>query len=281
MKYMANYFTEKEDLLLIIKSIIPNPKNIKKYSTGWTNIVLEVTNDNNESFIFRFPRNDFFSKQIEKDVIACNFLKEKIKNFKTINPTIYFDKNNRPFSMHKKVEGETLTNKINSLNDSDKNRIIKEIATFFAQVHSIEVIEKDIQKELTIRLSKFLNDLAKVDDNYYDYSMQKELEEDENSDKLVFVHGDLNIGNIILNESNDIVAFIDFAFFGLSDIYLDLSRISCRVDDVFLDKLIEEYEKLVNIKIDRNKIEKRNKMWKYIEEQYIEYIKNYHPEIEL
>ncbi len=275
------FFTEKENLKYIIDTILPNSKNIKKYSTGWTNIVLEATDIDNNCFIFRFPRNNFFSKQIEKDVLANKFLKSKIADFKTIDLNIKYDDKKRPFSIHKKIEGESLTNKINLLTFDEKCKIIKEIAEFLSKIHSIKFNLKKIPEKLNIRLSRFLNDLAKVDDNYYDYSMQQEMEIEENESPLVLVHGDLNIGNILLDENNEIVAFLDFAFFGLSDIYSDLSRISCRVDDEFMDILIKNYEKINNIVIDKNKIERRNKMWKYVEEQYIIYMKKYFPEIEL
>ncbi len=275
------FFTEKENLKDIINTILPSPKNIKKYSTGWTNIVMEATDKNNECFVFRFPRNDFFSKQIEKDVIANNFLKSKINAFKTIDLNIKYDSKARPFSIHTKIEGESLTNRLNYLKFDEKCKIIKEIAEFLSKVHSIKVNLNEIPDKLNVRLSHFLNELAKVDDNYYDYSLQQEMEKEENESNLVFVHGDLNIGNILLNENNEIVAFLDFAFFGLSDIYSDLSRISCRVDDEFMDLLIKFYEEINNIVIDKDKLEKRNKMWKYVEEQYIIYMKKYFPEIEL
>ena len=103
---------------------------------------------------------------------------------------------------------------------------------------------------------------------------------DENKE-LVFVHGDLNIGNIILDDNDDIVAFIDFAFASLSERYSDLSRISCRVNTEFLNDILTTYEKISNHKINPEKIAQRNKMWNYIEEQYIIYMKNNFPEIKV
>ena len=73
----STFFVENEDLLSIINSNFKKIDNIKKISTGWTNIVFEIKN-NNISYILRFPRNDFFSKQIEKDIIINQFLKNEI-----------------------------------------------------------------------------------------------------------------------------------------------------------------------------------------------------------
>lgn len=275
------FFTEQEDLKIVMDSVLPNAKNLKKYSTGWTNIVIEATGEGNNCLIFRFPRNDFFSKQIEKDVLANKFLKSKINNFKTIDLNIRYDEKGRPFSVHKKINGESLTNRLNFLKSEEKEKIIKEIAEFLFKIHSIKVNLNEIPEKLNVRLSHFLNELAKVDEDYYDYSLQKEMEKEENETPLVFVHGDLNIGNIILNEKNEIVAFLDFAFFGLSDIYSDLSRISCRVGEKFMDLLVKHYENIADIIIDRSKLKRRGKMWEYVEEQYIVYMKKYFPEIEL
>ena len=270
-------FTERENLNAIIKIELQDEiiLNINKISTGWTNIVFDVETVNG-NYIFRFPRNEFFSKQIEKDVVANNFLKQKL-NLKTVDMKLCSN-NNRHFSVHTKIEGTPLTNKINTLTQQEKDKITKEIAEFYYKLHSINI--NTIPEKCKIRLSDFLIELAKVDDNYYDYGDLLELQKDEENN-LVFVHGDLNIGNIILNENNEICAFIDFAFTGLSDIYCDLSRISCRVDGDFLSSILEHYEHFANMELDKTKIKNRNKMWKYVEEQYIVYMKNEFPEIEV
>ena len=101
-KIIQNFFTEREDLESIIKEELKDKNiiNIDKISTGWTNIVLNVKTDNGEEYIFRFPRNDFFASKIEKDVLANNFLKDKL-NLKTVDMKLSCNKN-RPFSVHKK-----------------------------------------------------------------------------------------------------------------------------------------------------------------------------------
>ena len=271
------FFRESENLENIIKDYFSDAKIVNKISTGWTNIVLEFAS-NNTKYIARFPRNNLFSTVIEKDVIANQFLKKSI-NLKTADMQLYHDKKfHRPFSIHKKIDGKPLTEKLAFLTPIERKRIAQDIAVFYNTLHNIDI--NTIPEKLKTRLSDFIIGIASVDDNYYDYSDNELLKEDENKE-LVFVHGDLNIGNILLDDNNNIVAFIDFAFASLSERYSDLSRISCRVDNEFLNDILTAYEKISNYKINPEKIAQRNKMWNYIEEQYIIYMKNNFPEIKV
>jgi len=199
-------------------------------------------------------------------------------NLKTVDMNIAYD-NNRPYSIHKKVPGIALTERINFLSKNKVDEIAKNIALFYTTIHNISF--NKIPNEIKdVKLSKFLIELSKVDDDYYDYSELITLETKENEES-VLVHGDLNIGNILLDENDDITAFIDFSFVSLSTRCADLSRISCRISTEFLNKIISEYEKLNGILIDSKEIKRCINMWKYVEEQYVIYMKKFHPEIQL
>lgn len=277
MRENLTFFTESEDLQSILNENFNNAEVIRKISTGWTNIVLEFKSNNTE-FIARFPRNSIFSKAIKRDVVANQFLRKKI-NLKTTDMDIYYDKKfNRPYSIHKKIKGHSLTERLPYLTPNKSKKITEDIALFYSNMHNISI--NDIPDILKTRLSDFIIDIANVDDNYYNYEDNELLKKDEEKE-LVFIHGDLNIGNILLNDDDDVIAFIDFAFVSLSERYSDLSRISCRVNSDFLNNILTTYEKINNYKIDYEKIKQRNKMWSYIEEQYIIYMKNNFPEIEV
>ena len=65
MGFAVKYFTVNDDFKTIIEKEVGEVKSIHQISTGWTNFVYDVKTSNNE-YIFRFPRNDFFSDVLEK-----------------------------------------------------------------------------------------------------------------------------------------------------------------------------------------------------------------------
>lgn len=272
----STFFTENEDLYGIISKKINNiDKNFSIISSGWTNIVVDVIS-NNENFIIKLPRDQFWSDCIEKDAIISNFISKNFSNFKTANAKIFYD-DNRPFIVYKKIEGITLTEVFSSLTKEELEKIAKNIANIFYQLHSISIDKlPDVAKN---KFYDFITQLPKINEKEYDFSLFDGMLEDENNEKQVFIHGDLNIGNILLDDDKNIKAIIDYAFSGISDIYTDLARIFCRTSEKFLDIILKEYEKIANIQLNMQKIENRKKMWAYIESEYMKFMKVYHPEI--
>lgn len=272
----STFFTENEDLYGIISKKINNiDKNFSIISSGWTNIVVDVIS-NNENFIIKLPRDQFWSDCIEKDAIISNFISKNFSNFKTANAKIFYD-DNRPFIVYKKIEGITLTEVFSSLTEEELEKIAKNIANIFYQLHSISIDKlPDVAKN---KFYDFITQLPKINEKEYDFSLFDGILEDEKNEKQVFIHGDLNIGNILLDDDKNIKAIIDYAFSGISDIYTDLARIFCRTSEKFLDIILKEYEKIANIQLNMQKIENRKKMWTYIESEYMKFMKVYHPEI--
>ncbi len=272
-----NYFTTNDNFDTIISNVLKsNNFSYTIIPTGWTNIVLDIKIGKNE-YIAKLPRNDFWSKQIIKDCNISNFVKNTL-HINTPEMIIYYDKN-RPFSIHKKIQGTPLTNKIKTLNTKDKQKIARQLAKYISNLHIFNTqLLPDYCKQY---FTDFLSEMTTLSNNYEMKYFEQLFEDRNDKQNLVFSHNDLNIGNILLNDDNDITAIIDWSFAGICDIYTDLSVISCRSDNFFYQQFIKEYENIRNIKLDINKLQNRIDLREHIEKVYIQYMKEKHPDIEV
>lgn len=270
---MQNYFSLDEDFNKIIETSLKGKEinSITPISTGWTNIVFEVgTNDGN--YFFRFPRDDFWIRTIVKDCEFSNYI-----NGKTSFNTVLLKQqsnNNRAFSIHKKIEGKPLSEKMDSLNSDEIKHVSHEIADFMVQLHNIDFDKNSIFKinNIGLNLVDFLDELIEkhlsVDDKVfwkYDEFIKK--------DNVCLVHGDFNPGNIILDDNNHISAIIDFGFAGFGNKYFDISRIIGRLPDGFKNEIIASYENLSNSKLDYNVLNDEIDIWSKIDSGYINYMR--------
>lgn len=271
-----SYFTQQDNFLEIIKQHLPNivEDSVEFIKTGWTNVVI-CASDGENSFFFRFPRNTFFAKMMLKDHAFCNFMKDKV-SFQFPNITIFYHEG-RPFSMHKKIQGWTLTERFKFLSRQTMTNLAYDIATFIRELSQVD--PKSLPPTCNMPVSEFLDQLSTVDGAGYDLSQHNILKILENRKQVV--HGDLNPGNILLDEKDRMVGVIDFAFAGISNNYVDLSRIIGRSDVAFEKPMVEAYEKVMQEPVDLGRVKEVIRMWDYVEQQYILYIRRNHPEIQL
>lgn len=268
-----NYFTLDEDFETIIKNALPDKtiRSITSVTTGWTNIVYEVcTNDGD--FFFRFPRDDFWIRTIVKDYEFAKFIYGKT-DFNTVKLELLYN-NNRPFSMHKKIEGTVLASKMDTMSPSEVKIIANDIAKFMYQLHSIEFNPNEIFTidNIGLKLTDFLDELLNV-------HVAKEDMEFWNHDEFIkkdhscLVHGDLNSSNIILDENNHIAAVIDFGFGGFGNPYFDIARIIGRCPENFKEEIIKSYENISNAKLEYPVLDDEIDIWTNIDNAYINYMR--------
>ncbi len=268
---MKKYFADDDNFIDIILSHFPRTKNMLQVQTGWTNYVYKVCTDNG-TYFFRFPRNQFFADALEKEYNMVQFIKGKI-SIKTPDFTMFYN-NERPYTIHKELEGQSLSECYCSLTDDEKQQLAKDICNLLDDFYKIN-LDKNIAS--LQKVSNFLDNLSLVSQNGYNLSKHDKLKELENQ-HLVFSHGDFNPGNLIL-KNNKLEAIIDFSFSGISNELLDLSRLIGRCPSDFAPLLLTEYQK--HNKINTENVNLLVQMWQYVEEKYILYIKQNHPSIVL
>ena len=89
------------------------------------------------------------------------------------------------------------------------------------------------------------------------------------------MHGDLNLGNILLDKNDKMIGVIDFCFAGTGNPNMDVARIVSRPAP-------EEFEETFLSQFDNSEEINRMKIaWKNIDNGYAEHIRAHFPEINL
>lgn len=267
---MVKFFTTEDSLDRIIEETFPNKKILetKHILTGWTNIVIEVLTDSG-SYFFRFPRNPFWSRMIVKDATVCNFVDGKT-SFYTPQMKLHYDSLGRPFSVHEKIEGYTLGDRIYHLSHTALTGVAYDVAKFIKELSGIDL--KEAPEKVKYPLSKFLHEL-----DYEHYSEHIDADHDfiKETELKNLVHGDLNLGNILLDENDKMIGVIDFCFAGTGNPEMDVARILSR-------PVPEEFEELFLAQFNETEdVGRMREAWKNIDKGYAEHIRSHFPEINL
>ena len=227
---MQTYFSLDEKFDVIIEKTLKekfnvnNIRSMEQISTGWTNIVYKVKADNG-NYYFRFPRDDFWEKTIVKDYEFAKFIHGKT-SFNTVDLKLGYN-NNRPFSIHKEIEGTALAEKMNELSQKDIEKIANQLAKFMHELHNIPYNENEIFtiNNIGLELQDFITELlekhvSKEDNEFW---LKNDFKTRPNDQCLV--HGDFNSSNVLLDDNNNVTAIIDFGFGGFGNKSQDISRI--------------------------------------------------------
>lgn len=267
---MRSYFLLTDSLDSIIANTLPEQKilNTRHIITGWTNIVIEVTTDSG-AYFFRFPRNPFWSRMIVKDAAVCNFVEGKTSYY-TPQMKLCRDTNGRPFSVHKKIEGYTLGDRIYHLSHTAITGVAYDIAKFIKELSNIDI--KDAPKQVQFPLSEFLHEL---DYEHYSKHIDRDHDYIKSTEKNKLVHGDLNLGNILLDQNDKVVGVIDFCFAGTGNPNMDVARMVSRpAPKEFESEFLSFFD-------DTEEISRMREAWKNIDNGYAEHIRTHFPEINL
>ena len=224
------------------------------------------------NFFFRFPRDNFWIRTIVKDYEFSKFINGKT-DFNTVQLQLLYDQG-RPYSMHKKIEGIPLSEKMDYISSNEVKIICNDISKFMYQLHNIDFKSEDIfkTKDIGLNLTDFLDELLNVhisNENKVFWKYDDFSKKEHNT----LVHGDLNSSNILLDKNNHISGIIDFGFGGFGNPYFDISRIIGRCPQNFKNEIIKDYEILNNKTLDLDILNKEIEIWNNIDNSYIKYMK--------
>ena len=80
---------------------------------------------------------------------------------------------NRPFSMHYKIPGRSLTQVMDAVTDVDRERIVADMALFLSELHHLPT--EILPASVTESLNDFLSGLATVHRGQYDLDYHHDL----------------------------------------------------------------------------------------------------------
>lgn len=275
---MKDYFLINEDFSKIIRNTLQKRTSAKEInrlspiSTGWTNIVYRVETDDG-NYYFRFPRDTFWERTIVKDHQFAQFVKGKT-SFNTVDLQLDYD-NSRPFSFHKEIPGTPLADKMNNLSPDDVEKVSRQIAQFMYELHNIDYKGSDIFSinNIGLNLNDFITELLDLHVSKQDKVFWNTNNFRLSNENYCLVHGDLNSSNVLLDESNNISAIIDFGFGGYGSKYFDISRIIGRCPESFKQAIINSYENIEQSKIDIKQLNNDINTWNNIDQGYINYMR--------
>lgn len=271
---MREFFTTSDPLDEIIAETMPEKKveSTKHILTGWTNIVIEVRTDKG-TYFFRFPRNPFWSRMIVKDAAVCNFVDGKT-NYYTPQMKLCYDSAGRPFSVHKKIEGYTLGDRIYHLSHTAITGVAYDTAKFIKELSGIDL--RGAPSEVKYPLSQFLHEL---DYEHYAKHIDADHAYIKATDGSRLVHGDLNLGNVLLDSNDRVVGVIDFCFAGTGNPNMDIARMLSRpVPAEFERAFLAQF---ADGSADLKEVGRMKVAWKNIDNGYAEHIRTHFPEINL
>lgn len=272
------FFTVDENFNEIIeKALIEdyddiNIVEINFISTGWTNIVFEVST-NKGNFFFRFPRDQFWERTIVKDYQFAKYINGKTA-FRTVELLLKEDKG-RPFSIHKKIDGIPLATKMDDLNKDEVKKVCKQIAQFMYEMHNLEFNPKEIFSidNIGLNLQDFITELLDLHVSREDIEFWSKENFKTEKEQCCLVHGDLNSSNVLLDENNNVSAIIDFGFGGFGNKYFDISRIIGRCPENYKDEIVNSYEQFEKENLNKEEVDRNIKIWNNIDSGYINYMK--------
>ena len=186
---------------------------------------------------------------------------------------------NRPFSVHKKIKGNSLTSQLDKLSPSEQVGIIEDLSQFLMELHALPA--STMPTEIKESLGDFLAGLATVHQGNYDLKKHDSLLlMEEQTSMPVIVHGDFHPGNVLVDNGH-VSGIIDFSFASVSDKHSDLGRFMGRSNPTLGGALIESYQAKTKHLCDPKKIQDVVDVFKYVEYKYVEYMQSNHPEIKI
>ena len=201
-----------------------------------------------DSLSIRLPNNERYALQVAREHVILPKLSQHLSfnipaPVRMGQPSQYFP---HPFSIYRWLPGKSVN--LLHLTDSDKERLAHDLAKFLKELHAIEAIEGpgpgkhnywrgahiNVYKEDAIR---YIDELNQLIDKDAAMSLLESACETKWEHEPVWVHGDLAVGNMLMEEGR-LTSIIDFGCTAVGDPACDLviawTYLSGRSREIFI-----------------------------------------------
>ncbi|HDR4905294.1 TPA: aminoglycoside phosphotransferase family protein [Bacillus cereus] len=245
-----------------IKEALPNLSihSYKQNEEGWDNVAVIV----NDELLFRFPRKQEYAMRIPLEKELCTILTQSLQEIEVPQYQLIYknESDEVPLcSYYTLIHGEPLkTETVATLEDTELQAIITQLATFLAVLHSIPLnevttlcfsIEKTCTywKELQTKLNQYLTTnltslqklaLNRLFENFFACLATSTFQN-------TIIHADFTHHHILFNkQTKSISGVIDFGDAQIGDPAFDFAGLYYDFGDEFTTSVYEQYSTLIS-----------------------------------
>ena len=245
------FLMKLQEIKKIIDKNFPDLKleTIEKVGEGMESVAYLV----NENFIFRFPKNEYARKSLQREIFALPKIRRRLK---LEIPDFKFVDKKANFVGYPKICGEDLTSEIfASLTKKEQAEIQQSLAEFLMAIHQTDVSDFPPNGiEIQDFFAAYKSDFREIKEKVFpfieceerDFIAEKfdEYLSDKNnfSDDAVLLHNDLSADHILFDRAEKkIKGIIDFGDIAIGDADYDLMYLLDDYDEDFVRAFLRFY----------------------------------------
>jgi aminoglycoside 2''-phosphotransferase len=228
----------------IITETLQQPiKTLTVHDHGWANKVFEV----NHEWIFRFSRKP---KDREQLSIEKAFLPEFEKTSNIPIPHIEFSGDD--WIAYKKLEGTPLKQLLESIDESTKEKVFKDLGSFLAKLHKSDFTHPNLREypygggdfweNLWEPIESLLSKKTRINSKIFFTGLLQKI--GQTPFKKTLCHADIGSSDILYNpEKKTLSGIIDFGDISMNDPAKDFSHLKRNLGENAMNSILKSYDR--------------------------------------
>ncbi|TRZ35925.1 DUF1679 domain-containing protein [Niallia circulans] len=232
--WVPEIVVEKELAVRLIRKQVPEIllESIKELGEGFDNTIYVV----NGQYVFRFPRREIAENLMKTEAVLLPFLQPLLPM--KIPVPIFFGEKSKEYKWSFLGYDYLLGDMPAELDKSNRSKLIRPLAEFLKCLHHIPIakltdipvpydtlarLDIEKRKPRLIEKLKFLLELDSSPVLHMARNYVEKIEPIEVPKRHVLVHGDLHLGNMLVNQNKELTAIIDWGDVHIGHRAIDLA----------------------------------------------------------